>query len=104
MNLCFQAGCRTLGDIAADFDIQLHSLASNGPIHVTYSEYDAACEQLRSAGVPIKADRDQSWRAFMNMRSQYDIPLIALAQLVYAPEAPWSSDRKLRLTVRDLVR
>jgi len=104
LNLCFQAGCRTLRDIATDVGIQVRSLASNGSIHITRDEYDAACEQLSSAGVPLKADRDQSWHAFVTMRSQYDIPLIALAQLVYAPEAPWSSDRKLGLTVRDLVR
>jgi hypothetical protein len=104
LNLCFQAGCRTLRDIATDVTIQVRSLASNGSIHITRDEYDAACEQLGSAGVPLKADRDQSWHAFVSMRSQYDIPLIALAQLVYAPEAPWSSDRKLGLAPRDLVK
>ncbi len=103
VQLCFQAGCHTLRDIATDVGIQLRSLVSNGSIHVTRAEYDAACEQLRSAGVPLKADRNESWRAFVSMRSQYDFALIALAKLVYAPEAPWSSDRKLGLTARDLV-
>ena len=105
LNLCFQAGCHTLGDIAADVGIPLRSaLASNGSIHVTRPEYDTACEQLSSAGVPLKEDREENWRAFVSMRSQYDIALISLAKLVYAPEAPWSSDRKLRITVRDLNR
>jgi hypothetical protein len=92
-------------DIATDVGIPLGSaLAPNGSIHVTRAEYDAACEQLSSAGVPLKEDREENWRAFVSMRSQYDIALIALAKLVYAPEAPWSSDRKLGITVRDLVR
>jgi hypothetical protein len=104
LNLCFLAGCHTLSDIATDLGIQLRSLASNGSIHVTRAEYDAAYEQMRNAGVPLKADREESWRAFVSMRSHYDIAVIALAQLVYAPEAPWSSDRKLGLTARDLVR
>ena len=105
LNLCFLAGSRTLGDLAADVGIQLRSaLASNGSIYVTRAEYDAACEQLRNAGVPLKGDRDESWRAFVSMRSQYDTSLIALANFVHAPEAPWSSDRKLGLTARDFVR
>jgi hypothetical protein len=105
LTLCFQAGCRALRDIAVDVGIPPDStLDPNASIHVTRAEYDTACEQLSSAGVPLKADRDESWSAFVRKRSQYDIPLIALAQMVYAPEAPWSSDRKLVLALRDLLR
>jgi hypothetical protein len=96
LNLCFKAGCDTLVDIADDISIKsVPGLTSNASIHVTRAEYDAACEQLRSVGVPLKADREESWRAFVSMRSQYDIPLLALANLVFAPKAPWSSDRKI---------
>jgi hypothetical protein len=105
LQLCFQAGCHTLREIATDVGIPSGSaLASSASIHVTRAEYDAVCEQLSSAGVLLKADRDESWRAFVSMRSQYDFTLIALANFVYAPRAPWSSDRKLGLTARDLVR
>ncbi len=105
LNLCFLAGCRTLRDITTDMGIPSGSaLDSNASIHVTRAEYDTACEQLSRAGVPLKADRDEGWHAFVSMRRQYDITLIALARLIYAPQAPWSSDRKLRLTARDLVR
>ena len=105
VHLCFQAGCHTLRDIATDVGIPSGSaLASSASIHVSRAEYDAACEQLRSAGVPLKADREESWHAFVSMRSQYDFALIALANFVHAPKASWSSDRKLGLTVRDLVR
>ena len=105
LNLCFQVGSRTLSDIATDVGIPPGSaLAPGVSMHVTRAEYDAACEQLSSAGVRLKADRDESWRAFVSMRSQYDLALIALAKLVDAPEAPWSSDRKLGLTARDLIR
>ena len=105
LNLCYQAGCRTLKDIATDVGIPLGSaLASSASIQVSRAEYDAACEQLRSTGMPIKADREESWQAFVSMRSQYDFALIALANFLQVPAAPWSSDRKLGLTVRDLVR
>src|SRR6266571_8378284 len=86
LNLCFLAGCRTLRDIATDVSIKpVPDLASNGSIHVARAEYDVAYEQLRSVGVPLKADREASWRAFVSMRSQYDIPLLVLANLVFAP-------------------
>ncbi len=105
VHLCFQAGCRTLKDIATDVGIPLSSaLASSAAIQVSSVEYDTACEQLSSAGVPLKTDREASWRDFASMRSQYDFALIALANFLHAPEALWSSDRKLGLTVRDLVR
>jgi hypothetical protein len=105
VHLCYQAGCRTLRDIATDVGIPVDSArASSAPMKVSRVEYDAACEQLRSAGVPLKADREESWHAFARMRSQYDFALIALANFLHAPEALWSSDRKLGLTVRDLVR
>ena len=105
MHLCYQAGCRTLRDIATDVGIPLGSaLAASAAIQVSRAGYDAACEQLSSAGVPLKADREESWHAFASMRSQYDFALIALANFLQSPKAPWSSDRKLGLTVRDLVR
>ena len=66
VHLCYQAGCRTLRDIATDVGIPLGSaLASSAAIQVSRAEYDAACEQLRSAGVPLKADREESWHAFV---------------------------------------
>ena len=105
LNLCYQAGCHTLREIATEVGIPLGlALASSASIQVSRDEYDGACEQLSSAGVPLVADREQSWQAFVSMRSQYDFSLIALANFVYAPKASWSSDRKLGLTLRDLVR
>jgi hypothetical protein len=71
---------------------------------VSRAEYDTACEQLSSVGLPLKADREESWHTFVSMRNQYDFALIALANFVSAPQASWSSDRKLGLTARDLIR
>ncbi len=73
-------------------------------IHVTRAEYDAACETLSRAGVPLKADHEESWQTFVRMRSQYDTFLIALANLIYAPKAPWSSDRTLGIASVKLMR
>ena len=105
VQLCYQAGCRALTEIAQDMGIPLSStVATSTSMQVTRAEYDAACEQLSLAGVPLKADREESWQTFASMRQQYEFALIALAHFLYAPQAPWSSDRKLGLTVRDLIR
>lgn len=98
LKLCLYAGTQTLRDLAIDAGLRFHAdYAASGTIHVTRVEYDVACDLLRSAGIPLKPDREESWRAFVTIRSRYDIALLELASLVYAPEAPWSSDRKIKL-------
>src|SRR5438876_4965915 len=106
VHLCFQAGCHTLKDIVTEVARPsiASTLASEKAIHVTRAEYDAAYETLSGSGVPLKTDREESWRAFVSMRGQYDTFLIALANLVYAPKAPWSSDRTLGIAPAKLMR
>ncbi len=105
VHLCFQAGCRTLRDIVTDVarPAIVSKLASEHAIHVARAEYDAACETLSGSGVPLKADQEESWRVFVSLRG-YDTFLIALANLVYAPKAPWSSDRTLGIAPARLMR
>jgi hypothetical protein len=75
------------------------------PITVTREEWDQVCVELVAAGVPVKADRDQAWRDFVGWRANYDTVLVALASMVTAPPAKWSSDRSLVHRVRpSLVR
>ena len=45
-----------------------------------------------------------SGRKKVRLSRAYDFALIALANFVCAPKASWSSDRKLGLTARDLVK
>ncbi len=74
------------------------------PISVTREEFDEVCAELVADGVPVIDDLDQGWRDFAGWRVNYDTVLIALATLVVAPPAPWSSDRADVEPVRDLVR
>jgi hypothetical protein len=69
------------------------SPSPDDPISVTRREFDLVLVELEAAGVPLKADRDQAWRDFAGWRVNYDVQLISLAALVFAPPAPWSSDR-----------
>jgi len=66
------------------------------PITISRDEWEAACAELESVGVPLREDRDQAWRDFAGWRVNYDTVLVTLAGLVAAPYAPWSSDRSVR--------
>jgi len=92
--LCIRAGYLCLRRIADFFTIPYDAdPAPTDPISVTRAEYDEVYEQLAAEGVPLKADRDQAWRDFAGWRVNYDTVLVAIAALIMAPEAPWSSDR-----------
>ena len=92
--LCIRSGYLSLRRIAAYFDIAVdHDPAPTDPISVTRDEFEDALDRLAAAGSTLRADRDQAWRDFQGWRVNYDAVLVALAALVVAPWAPWSSDR-----------
>ncbi|MDB5056618.1 MAG: hypothetical protein JWO59_90 [Chloroflexi bacterium] len=92
--LCIRAGYLALRYIADFFDIPYVPVVSwDDPISVTREEYDDACSQLETAGVPLKSDREKAWRDFVGWRVNYDMVLLELARLTIAPYAPWISDR-----------
>lgn len=94
--LCIRAGYIALRRIAAFFQIPFNpDPAPDDPITVTRGEYDEVTERLAAAGVPLRQDREQAWRDFAGWRVNYDTVLVALAGLVMAPYAPWSSDRSI---------
>lgn len=93
--LCIRAGFLAFRRIANYFDIPSpqdpHYPAT--PICIDRREFDQVVDQLVAAGIPVKADREQTWRDFAGWRVNYDRALILLCGLVMAPQAPWSSDR-----------
>jgi hypothetical protein len=93
--LCIRAGYLCLRRIADFFGISYNpDPAPTDPISVTKEEYDEVYDALHAEGLPLKADRDQAWRDFAGWRVNYDTALVAIAALIMAPEAPWSSDRQ----------
>ncbi|MGH9177030.1 MAG: hypothetical protein ACRD0N_00550 [Acidimicrobiales bacterium] len=93
-DLCIRAGYVALRHVADFFQIPYDPDPAPGdPISVTREEYDAVCQRLADAGVPLKQDRDQAWLDFAGWRVTYDAALTGLAALTMAPPAPWSSDR-----------
>jgi hypothetical protein len=91
---CVRAGYVALRGIADFFGITYNSdPAPDDPISVSREEFDELWDALAAIGVPLKPDREAAWQSFAGWRVNYDEPLVAIATLVMAPEAPWSSDR-----------
>ncbi|MGC9669734.1 hypothetical protein ACNTMW_24700 [Planosporangium sp. 12N6] len=94
--LCVRAGYVALHRIGDYFVMPYDPAPPPGqPIAVTRGEYDEACRLLATAGAPLRADRDQSWREFVRRRASYEGALLRFASLCMAPRAPWSSDRPI---------
>lgn len=103
-DLTIRAGYLCLRRITAYFSIPYpEEPTADTPISISRAEFDAACTQLATDGVPLKPDREQAWRDFAGWRVNYDVPLLALAALTLAPIAPWSSDRAPRDLVLPLI-
>ncbi|MEY2467323.1 MAG: hypothetical protein QOF21_21 [Actinomycetota bacterium] len=94
--LCIRSGFLALRHVADFYDIAYDpDPAPDDPISITRAEFDHAIAQLEDGGLPIKRDRDLAWRDFSGWRVNYDTVLLALCALVWAPYAPWSSDRAM---------
>ncbi len=94
--LVIRAGRLALSRIAAFQGVALPAeLAYGDPVTVQRSEYEAALDRITDSGAPVVADRDQGFADFAGWRVNYDVALVELAALTYAPYAPWSSDRSL---------
>ncbi len=66
-------------------------------ISIMRGEFDSVYDELAALNLfKMKADRDQAWRDYAGWRVNYDTVLVALAELVVAPYAPWVSDRGIR--------
>jgi hypothetical protein len=93
--LCIRSGYLALRRVSDIFQVQYkadpHFPAD--PVSIKKVEFDAAYEELREAGMPVKPNRDQAWLDFAGWRVNYDHPLLALSHLTMAPEAPWTADR-----------
>jgi len=96
--ICLRAGYVALRSIADFFDYPYNAEPSeDDPISITRQEFDEAFDELRDAGLPMVADRDEAWRNFRGWRVNYDEVLLMLARMTMAPYAPWSSDRSTPL-------
>ena len=92
--LCIRAGYLALRHIGDFYGIGYDADPQRGdPISITREEWEQARRELADAGVPVRADVEESWLDFCGWRVNYDTVLLTMAGLVMAPYAPWISDR-----------
>jgi hypothetical protein len=95
--LCIRSGYLALRELADFYTIEYDpDPAADAAISIAREEFDEVYSRLAIAGLPMRTDRDQAWRDYRGWRVNYDRVLVALAALVMAPYAPWSSDRSSR--------
>ncbi|MDQ6772604.1 MAG: hypothetical protein M3024_06405 [Candidatus Dormibacteraeota bacterium] len=93
-DLCIRAGYVALRYVCDFFKLPYNATPQRGdPISIAREEFDEAVNRLQASGLDVRADREAAWADFAGWRVNYDDALLAVAQLVSAPYAPWSSDR-----------
>jgi hypothetical protein len=91
---CIRSGFLALQQIANFFGLPYNPKPQQDDlISISRQEYDEVCETLAAQGVPLRPDRDETWKHFAGWRVNYDAVLLQLADLTMAPYAPWISDR-----------
>jgi hypothetical protein len=97
--LCIRAGFVALRQLCDFFRIPYDAdPKADDPISISQDEYNEVYEELKAAGLPVVADREQGWRDYSGWRVNYDRQLLALAEITMAPYAQWISDRNLPRT------
>jgi hypothetical protein len=91
--MCLHAGTVALRHIADFHGIPYEHDVRQARIAVEGPEVIAACQQMAAAGVTVVSDLDAVYDRFRARRAAYDHLLLALCAYVYAPPAPWSSDK-----------
>jgi hypothetical protein len=96
-DLCIRAGYVALRRIADLFHISYDpDPRPDDPISISRADFDAAYNTLARQGVPLKPHREQCWLDFAGWRVNYDSVLLDLADLLMAPDAPWTGTRSVR--------
>jgi hypothetical protein len=91
--MCLHAGIDSLRHIADFHGIPYRRDASDATIAVTKDEVIAACQELEGAGLPVVGDISAAYDRFRASRADYEEVLLPLCAYLYAPPAPWSSDK-----------
>jgi hypothetical protein len=93
VGMCLHAGVVALRHLADFHGISYQPDTAQAGIAVKKDEVTAACQQMAASGVTVVSDLDAAYDRFRVSRSAYDHVLLALCAYVYAPPAPWSSDK-----------
>jgi hypothetical protein len=93
--LCLRMGFTAINRIATTLGWEPESDPSpEGPIDLTYDEFEAAVRMLNGTGFPIERPADEAWPDFRGWRVNYETTAYRLADRLLAPPAPWSGPRR----------
>jgi hypothetical protein len=93
--LCLRMGFTALRQIAAAMRLPVDDDPDpDEPSSVTYEEFSAAVEMLRTVNYPIEVSTEEAWPNFRGWRVNYEAVAYALAYAVDAPPALWSGTRR----------
>lgn len=92
--LCLRMGFTALNRIAVALGWRIETDPNpEGPISLSYAEFEEAVEMLRESGFQMERTAQQAWRDFVGWRVNYESVVYRLAALTTAPPAPWSGAR-----------
>lgn len=81
--ICLHAGSWALRNVAEVTGHISHRTVT--AVAVLREDYEVACSRLAAAGYPMKADREASWREFLELRRQYQDSCAYMGHHVFAP-------------------
>jgi hypothetical protein len=93
--LCLRMGFTAFNRIAATSGFVVESDPNpEGPIVLTFEEFDQAVGMLRDVGFPMEHGAEEAWPNFRGWRVNYEPAAYYLADRFTAPPAPWSGQRR----------
>jgi hypothetical protein len=88
--LCFACGVAAVHNThAAMRGTPIRPNRSPDLMHVPRRAYDAACERLAAAGVPLVGDRELAWKRFIEAHMCYEEEIAWLAAAISDPKPSW---------------
>ncbi|MGA3215843.1 MAG: hypothetical protein ABSD97_09195 [Acidimicrobiales bacterium] len=93
--MCLRMGFTALRRLARmlhwDFDADP---APEGELQLSYDEFAYAVQLVRETGFPVERTNEEAWPHFRGWRVNYESLAYRLADVVVAPRAPWSGERR----------
>jgi hypothetical protein len=102
-DMCLHSGIVALRHLADFHGISYQTDTAQARIAVEKDEVVVACRQMAAVGVAVASDLDVAYDRFRVSRAAYEQVLLALCAYVYAPPAPWSSDKVIAARPRPPV-
>jgi hypothetical protein len=93
--LVLRMGFTCLNQVARAIRIPVDEDADpDAPLDVTFGDFKAAAELLRTVNFPVEVTAEQAWPHFRGWRANYEKVAYALAYAIDAPPSMWSGPRR----------